>query len=115
MRFLKLYGRVFALLGKDLRLAVLVCLVNLVVAALSFLDPLLFGRVIDLLARSARMPQGVMWQQATHLLLIWVGVGLSAILGNMLIALQSERLAHRNRLQVMGRFYTHVLNLPLSF
>jgi ATP-binding cassette subfamily B protein len=115
MRFLRVYGRVFAILGKDRRTAVLLCFANFAAAALSFLDPLLFGRVIQLLSNSDTMPRAVMWSQATHLLLIWVAVGIAGILATMAIALQSERMAHRNRLNVMGRFYTHVLNLPLSF
>ena len=115
MRFLRIYGRVFALLGRDRRVAGLLCVANFVAAALSFLDPLLFGRVIQLLSKSDTMPRPEMWSQATYLLLVWVGVGVAGILATMMIALQSERMAHRNRLNVMGRFYTHVLNLPLSF
>lgn len=115
MRFLRIYGRVFAVLGKDRLTAVMLCLANFAAAALSFLDPLLFGRVVQLLAVSDTMPQARMWAQATHLLLIWVAVGIAGIIATMMIALQSERMAHRNRLNVMARFYTHVLNLPLSF
>ena len=115
MRFLRIYSRVFAILGKDRSTAIWLCLANFVAAALSFLDPLLFGRVVQLLAVSDTMPREQMWAEATRLLLIWVGVGIAGILATMLIALQSERMAHRNRLNVMARFYTHVLNLPLSF
>ncbi|MBV9653007.1 MAG: glucan ABC transporter ATP-binding protein/ permease [Acetobacteraceae bacterium] len=115
MRFLRVYGRVFSILGKDRRTAILLCFANFAAASLSFLDPLLFGRVIQLLSQSDSMPRAAMWSRATHLLLIWVAVGLAGILATMAIALQSERMAHRNRLSVMGRYYSHVLNLPLSF
>ncbi len=115
MHFLKVYGRVFGLLGKDARVAALLCVANLIVAALSFLDPVLFGRVIQLLAGSDTMPETELWRRATYLLGIWAAIGAAGIVANMAVALYSERLAHRNRLQIMSRFYSHVLNMPLSF
>src|SRR5438309_634084 len=71
MHFLKVYGRVFGVLGKDARVAALLCVANLIVAALSFLDPVLFGRVIQLLAGSDTMPETELWRRATYLLGIW--------------------------------------------
>jgi ATP-binding cassette, subfamily B, beta-glucan exporter len=115
MRFLRTYARVFGLLGRDRRLAGLLGIANLIVSALLFLDPILFGRVIALLARSDTMPENTLWQQALHLLGIWAAVGAVGILANMTVALYSERMAHRNRLNAMSRFYSHVLSMPLSF
>ncbi|HEY5301473.1 MAG TPA: ATP-binding cassette domain-containing protein, partial [Acetobacteraceae bacterium] len=57
----------------------------------------------------------VLWQQATVLLSIWAGVGVAGIASNMATALQAERLAHRNRIKAIRRYYSHVLGLPLSF
>src|SRR5579883_422769 len=115
MRFLKVYWRALALLGPDRKIAALLALGNLIVAGLQFLDPVLFGRVIGLLADSALLRPDVLWQQATVLLSIWAGVGVAGIASNMATALQAERLAHRNRIQAIGRYYAHVLGLPLSF
>ena len=115
MRFLRLYGRVFGLLGRDRRLAGLLALANLVVSVLLFLDPILFGRVIACSRGRTRCPRDTLWQQAVYLLGIWAAVGAVGILANMAVALYSERMAHRNRLYAMSRFYSHVLNMPLSF
>ena len=115
MRFLRIYGRALRLLGADLKTAVLLCLGSLVVAGLLFLEPVLFGRVIGLLGESDQLRRDVLWQQATVLLSIWAGVGVAGIAANMATALQAERLAHRNRIQVIGRYFSHVLALPLSF
>jgi ATP-binding cassette subfamily B protein len=114
-RFVGVYARVLRMLGRDLRLAALLTVANLFVAGLQFLDPVLFGRVIDLLGRSADMPRAVLWGQAGSLLGLWAGVGLASIGANILVVVHSERMAHRNRLAAMSRFYAHVLNLPLSF
>jgi ATP-binding cassette subfamily B protein len=115
MRFLNVYGRVIRMLGRDLRVAAMLSVANLMVAGLQFLDPVLFGRVIDLLAHSISMPPDALWSRAAQLLGIWGAVGVAGIGANIAVALQTERLAHRNRLLAMSRYYEHVLNLPLSF
>jgi glucan exporter ATP-binding protein len=115
MRFLKTYGRVLGLLGRDIRVAGFLAFANLMVAGLQFLDPVLFGRVVNLLATSDTLPHEQLWRQAAMLLGIWVAVGIGGIVSNIAVALQTERLAHRHRIKSMGRYFTHVLNLPLSF
>ena len=115
MRFFKVYGRVLGLLGRDIRIAGFLAFANLMVAGLQFLDPVLFGRVVNLLSRSDKLPHGELWHQAALLLGIWVAVGIGGIVSNIAVALQTERLAHRHRIKSMGRYFRHVLALPLSF
>jgi len=115
MRFLKTYARVIGLLGRDLRIAGFLAFANLIVAGLQFLDPVLFGRVVNLLSRSDQIGRDQLWHQGGVLLLIWVGVGIGGILGNISVSLQTERLAHRHRIKSMGKYFQHVLALPLSF
>ena len=115
MRFFKTYGRVLGLLGRDLRVAGFLAFANLMVAGLQFLDPVLFGRVVNLLGTSDTMPQNEMWSQAALLLGVWVAVGIGGIVSNIAVALQTERLAHHHRIKSMGRYFQHVLALPLSF
>ena len=109
------YARVLRLLGRDLRIAGLLGGANLMVALLQFLDPLLFGRVIEMISHSDSLPEGALWQQAAGLIGIWAGLGASSIGANILVALYAERMAHRNRLRAMHRFYGHVLSLPPAF
>jgi ATP-binding cassette, subfamily B, beta-glucan exporter len=115
MRFFRVYGRVLGLLGRDIRIAGFLAFANLMVAGLQFLDPVLFGRVVNLLGRSDKLPHAQMWHAAAILLGIWVAVGIGGILANIAVALQTERLAHRHRIKSMGRYFQHVLALPLSF
>src|SRR6195952_2287905 len=115
MRFFKTYGRVLGLVGRDIRIAGFLALANLVVAGLQFLDPVLFGRVVNLLSDSDKLSSSDMWHQAATLLGIWVAVGIGGIVSNIAVALQTERLAHRHRIKSMGRYFRHVLGLPLSF
>jgi ATP-binding cassette subfamily B protein len=115
MKLLKTYVRAMALLGPDRRLAAILSVAGLVVAALQFLDPLLFGRVIEMLAGSRDRPAALVWSDAAALLAVWAGVGALGIVANVVSAAHAERLAHRNRLKLMGEFFAHVLGLPLSF
>ena len=115
MRFFKVYRRAVSVLGGDRGLVVMLGCANVLVAALQFLDPLLFGRVIGLLTRSDGMAPGALWTEAAQLLGLWFAVGAGAILANIATSLHSERMAHRNRLSIMNRYFGHVLSLPLSF
>ena len=115
MRFFKIYGRVLGALGSDTRLAWLLGGASLLVAALQFLDPVLFGRVIGLLTYADQLPRNRLWAEAAQLLGIWFVVGGVGILASMATALHAERMAHRQRLQIMNRYFGHVLSLPLSF
>ncbi|NKE45872.1 glucan ABC transporter ATP-binding protein/ permease [Roseomonas frigidaquae] len=115
MRFLRLYLRVLQLLGPDRWIAYGLGFAALALAGLQFLEPVLFGRVIDLLSRSERMTSSSLWTEALSLLVLWAAVGLSAIGANVAVALLSDRMAHRNRLTIMARYFEHVLSLPVSF
>lgn len=115
MRFFRVYGRVLGLLGRDIRVAGFLAVANLVVAGLQFLDPVLFGRVVNLLSQSDHLAPGDLWHQAAILLGIWAAVGVGGIVSNIAVSLQTERLAHRHRIKSMGQYFRHVLTLPLSF
>jgi ATP-binding cassette subfamily B protein len=115
MRFLRVYGRVLAMLGRDMRIGALLAGANLMVAGLQFLDPVLFGHVVNLLSRSANIDPHALWSQATSLLAIWAAVGVGGIVSNIAVSLQTERLAHRHRIKAMSRYFGHVLALPPSF
>jgi glucan exporter ATP-binding protein len=115
MRFLTVYFRVMGVLRRERGMAMLLGFASLAVAVLQFLDPILFGRVIGLLASSDPAHPQALIGPATWLLSIWGAIGLAGIVGNMFSNLHAERLAHRNRLMLMSRFFGHVLGLPLSF
>jgi len=115
MKFIRLYARVLGLLAADRQVAIGLALSAMALAGLQFLEPILFGRVIDLLSRSDRMTEANVWAEAALLLGIWAAVGLTAIGANVAVALLADRMAHRNRLQMMSRYFEHVLGLPLAF
>ena len=111
MSLLRLYIRVLDLLGKEARLGWILAAANLLLAATQFAEPVLFGRIVDVL--SGKAVAGV--TSAWPLLAAWAGFGLFTILSSAAVALHADRLAHRKRLAVMSRYFGHVLTLPLSF
>ena len=113
MNFLRLYGRVLEKLGSDGRLGWSLALANVALAVAQFAEPVLFGRVINILAQA----QGASadWSGLWLLLLAWVGFGIFTILSGTLIALYADRLAHRRRLAVLTDYFEHVLQLPLAY
>ena len=115
MRFLTVYGRVLSLLRPERRTGALLALANLALAGVGFLDPVLFGRVVDLLSRSADYPPGELWGAAARLLGLWGALGLGGIAAGMAVALMADRMAHRARSREMGLFFGHALALPPSF
>ena len=114
MRFLKTYGRVLGLLGRDLRIAGLLAGTNMVVAGLQFLDPVLFGRVVGLLSRSDRSRRPDVAAEPAPAGL-WAGVGLIGI-GSNILCLGADRAAgapppHRGD----EPLFPPRADLPLSF
>ena len=115
MGFLQLYARVLAKLGADRRLGWLLALANIAVASALFAEPVLFGRVINVLAAAQADVESVDWTRLWILIVIWAGLGLFTILCGTLIALVSDRLAHCRRLAVLTSYFEHVLQLPLAY
>jgi len=112
--FAALYGRVIGLLRPDRAIVILVSLANLLVAAIAFVEPMLFGRVVDLLTGAVPTGDGLLGGTA-GILLLWAIVGLGGIGLSILVAWQADRLAHRRRLGALAAFFEHVLQLPPAF
>jgi glucan exporter ATP-binding protein len=115
MNFFHIYSRVLRLLGPEKGLAILLAGANLMLAGLQFLEPVLFGRVVDTLSNAPGKSADEVWHAAFILLGIWGAVGVSEIIANILVALQADRMAHRRRLAALVDYFEHVLSLPISY
>jgi glucan exporter ATP-binding protein len=115
MKLLRLYIRVLALLGPEAKLGWTLAGSNLALAAAQFVEPILFGRIIDQLANSQGGTRQVSWPDLLPIVAAWVGFGLFIIVCGTLVALHSDRLAHRHSQKVRTDYFEHVLQLPLSY
>ena len=111
---LRLYTRVLELLGREARLGWILAGANLCLAAAQFAEPVLFGRIVDVLSGN---PSTGMFASSSPwpLLLAWVAFGLFTIGCGAAVALHADRLAHRQRQAVLTSYFEHVMQLPLNF
>ncbi|HEY7300272.1 MAG TPA: glucan ABC transporter ATP-binding protein/ permease [Xanthobacteraceae bacterium] len=115
MKLLRLYIRVLAILGPEARLAWILAGASLALASAQFIEPVLFGKIVDALAGSQGGMRRVSWLDLLPLIAAWVGFGLFIILCSTLVALHADRLAHRHSQKMRTDFFEHVLQLPLSY
>jgi len=115
MKFIRLYIRVLELLGREARLGWTLAVANLALASAMFVEPVLFGRIVDTLANAQARISQLAWQDLMMLVGAWVGFGLFIIVCSTLVALHADRLAHRQYQVVRTMFFEHVLQLPLSY
>jgi ATP-binding cassette subfamily B protein len=108
MSLLRIYLRVLGHLAPERWLAVALAVANIALAAVFLLEPWLFGRVVDALATAGA-------HQAWPYIGWWTGVGFFGVAASVLVALYSDRLAHRRRLAAIVDFFEHALALPLAF
>src|SRR6516165_2048437 len=115
MSFFRLYLRVLDMLGAEGRLAAILALANIALAVALFIEPVLFGRIVD--ALSGPLPGTVESAALALAPLIgaWIAFGLFTIVAGALVAWFADRLAHRRRNLVLADFFEHVLHLPLSY
>jgi glucan exporter ATP-binding protein len=115
MSFLRIYLRVLDLLAPEARLAGALALANIALAVAQFVEPVLFGHIID--ALSGTLPVGVAPAIATlgPLIGAWVAFGLFIIGASTMVAWFADRLAHRRRNLVLADFFEHLLQLPLAY
>ena len=91
MSLLRLYMRVLDLLGREARLGWILAGANLLLAGAQFAEPVLFGRIVDVLSgKPSGGPLGS--SSAWPLLAAWAGFGLFTILCNAVVALHDGRL-----------------------
>ncbi|KRE15702.1 cyclic beta-1,2-glucan ABC transporter [Bosea sp. Root381] len=115
MSLFSLYARVLGALGPERRLGVVLAFANILLAAVSFAEPLLFGALIDRLTTIQTAGGTVTWASIGTLIGAWVAFGLANIAIGVFVALHADRLAHRRRLAVMAEYFEHALTLPLAY
>ncbi|HET6913848.1 MAG TPA: glucan ABC transporter ATP-binding protein/ permease [Rhodanobacteraceae bacterium] len=107
MYILRLYFRALGLLAPERALAIVLALGNLLMAGVLFVEPMLFGRVVDALSSNNG--------RAALLIGAWATAGFVGVVIGVLVSLHADRMAHRRRWAAIRRFFEHAITLPLSF
>ncbi|MBL8584923.1 MAG: glucan ABC transporter ATP-binding protein/ permease, partial [Rhizobiaceae bacterium] len=106
MSLFQIYWRALSYLAAEKRRVLFICCANVVLAMVAIAEPILFGRIID--AISDR-------RDVVSSLVLWVGLGAFNIVAFVLIARDSDRLAHIMRGEVLCRSYEQIISMPLSW
>jgi len=104
---LRLYVRVLGLLAAERGLAITLALTNLAVACVFFIEPMLFGKVVDALSGDSG--------RAMRLIVLWAIVGFLGVAAGVWTSLYADRLAHRRRLAAIALYFEHASALSLGF
>lgn len=112
---LKVYRRALQLLKPVRGLAITLTLANLALAAVPFVEPILFGKTIDLLTQASTRGAEATLHDGIRIFSIWLLVGVGGIALGALVSLHADRLAHRLRLDVLAEYFAHVLRLHLAY
>jgi glucan exporter ATP-binding protein len=103
---IKIYMRSLSILWRQPWMASGIAAASFIAAVISLLEPIFFGRVIDLLSKG---------QPQFFVLFVWGGLGLLNVAASVFMATMADRLAHRQRLTVLGEVFERVIALPMSF
>ncbi len=115
LKALQVYRRVLLLLKPVRGMAITLTLANLALAAVPFVEPILFGRTIDLLTQASTRGAEATLHDGIRIFGIWLLVGVGGIVLGALVSLHADRLAHKLRLEVMAQYFAHVLRLHLAY
>ena len=107
MKIVKVYFRSLKILWSEERsLTFWLVVTSVFVGLLSAAEPIFFGRVIDSLSRQ---------QNVVSILMLWGGLGIINIGASVFLAVMSDRLAHRQRLNILDQVFERVIALPVSY
>ena len=103
---LQVYARALAMLAPERSVVAILLVGSIAVAGVQLAEPILFGRVVDSLSKGT---------DTLPLIGLWAALGLFGILASVLVAVLSDRLAHRRRLGAMGDAFERAITLPVSY
>jgi glucan exporter ATP-binding protein len=106
MSLTAIYWRALSYLGAEKGRVFFICAANVILAAVTIAEPILFGRVIDSIAERT----GIF---AT--LLLWAGLGIFNIIAFVVVARSADRLAHARRVEVLSAAFERSIRMPLSW
>ncbi|MBU0831736.1 MAG: glucan export ABC transporter ATP-binding protein, partial [Alphaproteobacteria bacterium] len=106
MSLLQVYFKALKYLASYKLRVSLVVAANVVLAVITILEPILFGRIIDAISEK---------RDATGILIAWGCFGVFNTVAYVLVARQADRLAHGRRADLLTESFGKIISMPLSW
>lgn len=106
MSLLQVYFKALKYLATYRLRVSLVVVANIVLAAITIIEPILFGRIIDAISEK---------RDATQILILWGCFGVFNTVAYVLVARQADRLAHGRRADLLTESFAKIISMPLSW
>jgi ATP-binding cassette subfamily B protein len=100
------YVRALRMLSTERGHVAALALANVAIGLVQLAEPILFGKVVDAIARNV---------EAMPVVAMWAVLGLFSIVASVVVATAADRLAHRQRLAALGNAFDRVITLPISY
>ncbi|WP_313760446.1 glucan export ABC transporter ATP-binding protein, partial [Rhizobium sp.] len=106
MSLFKVYARALRYLGAYKFRVSLVVIANIVLAAITIAEPILFGRIIDAISGKG---------EVKPILFMWAGFAVFNTIAFVLVAREADRLAHGRRATLLTEAFGRIISMPLSW
>ncbi|MGL3607506.1 glucan ABC transporter ATP-binding protein/ permease [Rhizobium sp. G187] len=106
MTLLQVYFKALKYLASYKLRVSLVVAANVVLAVITIVEPILFGRIIDAISEK---------QDPTMILIAWGCFGVFNTVAYVLVARQADRLAHGRRADLLTESFAKIISMPLSW
>ncbi len=106
MSLTRVYLRALSFLAPEMWLTIILIVAGGAVAMVQVYEQILFGQVVDALAKKT---------DPSPIIMMWAGLGLFGILAGVIVAVMADRLAHRQRLSAMRSAFERSITLPISY
>ncbi len=83
-----------------------IVIANIVLAAITIAEPILFGRIIDAISSQ---------KDVAPMLLLWAGFGVFNTIAFVLVSREADRLAHGRRASLLTEAFGRIVSMPLSW
>ena len=106
MTLFQVYTRALRYLTVHKWRVTVVVIANVILAAITIAEPVLFGRIIDAISSGTNV---------TPILILWAGFGVFNTVAYVAVAREADRLAHGRRATLLTEAFGRIISMPLSW
>ncbi|KQR79258.1 cyclic beta-1,2-glucan ABC transporter [Rhizobium sp. Leaf384] len=106
MSLFQVYARALQYLAAHKFRVSAIVIANIVLAAITIAEPILFGRIIDAISSKT---------EVTSTLIMWATLGIFNTIAFVLVAREADRLAHQRRATLITEAFGRIISMPLSW